>query len=60
MMAERGILLVHTTILRWVQRYVPDFEKRWLAYALPVGDSWRVDDLYQGTRPMGLPLPGCR
>ena len=22
MMAERGILLAHTTILRWVQRYV--------------------------------------
>jgi transposase-like protein len=46
MMAERGILLAHTTILRWVQRYVPDFEKRWLAYALPVGDSWRVDETY--------------
>ena len=44
MMAERGILLAHTTILRWVQRYVPDFEKRWQAYARPVGDSWRVDD----------------
>ena len=29
MMAERGIALAHTTILRWVQRYVPDFEKRW-------------------------------
>jgi len=28
MMAERGILLAHTTILRWVQCYVPDFEKR--------------------------------
>jgi transposase-like protein len=46
MMAERGILLAHMTILRWVQRYVPDFEKRWLAYALPVGDSWRVDETY--------------
>ena len=46
MMAERGILLAHTTILRWVQRYVPDFEKRWQAYALPVGDSWRVDETY--------------
>jgi len=46
MMAERGILLAHTTILRWVQRYVPDFEKRWLAYAKPVGDSWRVDETY--------------
>jgi transposase-like protein len=46
MMAERGILLAHTTILRWVQRYVPDFEKRWQAYAQPVGDSWRVDETY--------------
>jgi transposase-like protein len=46
MMAERGILLTHTTILRWVQRYVPDFEKRWQAYARPVGDSWRVDETY--------------
>src|SRR5207248_3518374 len=46
MMAERGIVLVHTTILRWVQRYVPEFEKRWNRYARPVGDSWRVDETY--------------
>jgi transposase-like protein len=46
MMAERGIVLAHTTILRWVQRYVPDFEKRWNRYALPVGDSWRADETY--------------
>ncbi len=39
MMAERGILLVHTTIMRWVQRYVPAFEKRWHSYARPVGPS---------------------
>ena len=36
MMAERGILLAHTTILRWVQRYVPDFGKA-LAGVLPAG-----------------------
>src|SRR5207302_3196329 len=46
MMAERGIVLAHTTILRWVQRYVPDFEKRWSRFALPVGNSWRVDETY--------------
>ena len=46
MMAERGIVLAHTTILRWMQRYVPDFEKRWSRFALPVGDSWRVDETY--------------
>src|SRR6202140_4465604 len=42
MIAERGITLCHTTILRWVQQYVPEFEKRWNHYARPVGDSWRV------------------
>ena len=50
MMAERGIALAHTTILRWVQRYVPDFEKRWSRYGLSVGDSWRVDETYLKVR----------
>jgi len=50
MMAERGIALAHTTILRWVQRYVPEFEKRWSRYARPVGDSWRVDETYVKVR----------
>ena len=45
-MAERGINLVHTTILRWVQRYVPEFEKKWSRFARPVGTSWRVDETY--------------
>ena len=46
MMAERGITLTHTTILRWVERYVPEFEKRWSRYARPVDDSWRADETY--------------
>ena len=28
MMADQGIALTHTTILRWVPRYLPEFEKR--------------------------------
>jgi hypothetical protein len=28
-MAERGLELAHTAIMRWVQRYVPEFEKSW-------------------------------
>ena len=32
--------------LRWVQRYVPEFEKRWNQYARPVGGSWRCDETY--------------
>ena len=46
MMAERGLSLAHTTIMRWVQRYVPEFEKRWNRFARPVGQSWRVDETY--------------
>ncbi len=46
MMAERGVTLVHTTVLRWVQCYVPVFEKRWQKYARPTGSSWRVDETY--------------
>ena len=46
MIAERGVSLSHTTILRWVQCYVPEFEKRWRLYARPVGTSWRVDETY--------------
>jgi len=33
MMAERGLDLAHTTIMRWVQRFVPEFEKRWNRFA---------------------------
>ena len=43
MMADRGISLTHTTILRWVQHYLPD-EKGWSRYARPVGGSWRMDE----------------
>ncbi len=46
MMAERGVSLAHTTIMRWVQRYVPEFEKRWNRLACPAGRSWRVDETY--------------
>ena len=28
LMADRGITLTHTTILRCVQQYLPEFEKR--------------------------------
>jgi len=29
MMAGRGVTVDHSTILRWVTRYVPEYEKRW-------------------------------
>jgi len=46
MMAERGLSLAHTTIVRWIQRYAPEFEKRWNRFARPAGRSWRVDETY--------------
>ena len=46
MMAERGLSLVHTTIMRWVHRYAPEFERRWKRFARPAGSSWRVDETY--------------
>ena len=50
MMADRGITLKHTTILRWVQHYLPEFENRWSRYARPVGGSWRMDETYTKVR----------
>jgi transposase-like protein len=46
MMAERGLVLAHTTILRCVQRYTPEFCKRWNRYGRGSGRSWRVDETY--------------
>jgi transposase-like protein len=46
MMAERGLPLAHTTIMRWVHHYAPEFERRWNRFARPAGSSWRVDETY--------------
>ena len=46
MMTERGLLMAHTTIMRWVHHYVPEFERRWNRFARSVGPSWRVDETY--------------
>ena len=45
-MAERGLSLAHTTILRWMRRYAPEFVKRWNRFGTPTGQSWRVDETY--------------
>ena len=49
MMADRGISVTHTTILRWVQRYLPEFEKRWWRYARPVGGLSGVNYFFRST-----------
>ncbi len=50
MMAERQVEVAHTTILRWMQRYVPEFVNRWQPYARSVGTSWRIDETYTKVR----------
>jgi transposase-like protein len=42
--AERDVTVSHSTILRWVQRYVPEFEKRWGQYARRMHSCWRIDE----------------
>jgi transposase-like protein len=44
MVAERGVEVSHTTIPRWVIRYVAEFERRWNRWAQGVQSSWRVDE----------------
>ena len=52
MMLERGVSVAPSTIsrkgdkYRWVQRFVPEFEKRWDRFSRSVGSSWRVDETY--------------
>ena len=46
MMSERGLSLAHTTIVRWVKRFTPEFVKRWNRFATAAGQSWRVDETY--------------
>ncbi len=43
-MAEQGIVVAHTTIMRWVLRYIPEYEKRWARFARSLGSSWRMDE----------------
>ena len=43
-MAERGIDVDHTTIMRWVHQYSPEMEKRIRRHLRPTNDSWRVDE----------------
>ena len=44
MMAEQGVVVSHTTIMRWVLRYVPEYERRWARHARQVNSSWRMDE----------------
>src|SRR3984957_20558253 len=46
MMDERGVEDDHSTINRWVVKYVPLLEKQFRARNRPVRSSWRLDETY--------------
>ena len=46
MMDERGVEVDHSTLNRWVLKYVPLLEKQFRVRKRPVGPSWRMDETY--------------
>jgi hypothetical protein len=61
MMAERGIVVSHTTIHRWVIRYVPKFEKAMESLCTTCEHVLAGGrDLYQDPRQVELSLSGRR
>jgi putative transposase len=43
MMGERGVEVDHSTLNRWILKYVPALEKAFLAHKRPADRSWRLD-----------------
>ena len=46
MMQERGVDVDHSTLNRWVLKYVPLLDKQFRACKRLVGSSWRMDETY--------------
>lgn len=45
MMAERGIVVDHSTAHLWAMKLLPIVEKAFRRRKRPVGKSWRVDEM---------------
>ena len=46
MMGERGVEVDHSTLNRWILKYVPLLEKEFATHKWPVSNSWRLDETY--------------
>src|ERR1700733_4864411 len=53
MMQERGVEVDHSTLNRWVVKYVPLLDKQFRERNRPVGSSWRMDEPMCGSRAFG-------
>ena len=60
LLAERGLLVDHVTVWRWVQRYAPELERRLRRRLNPTNDSYRVDETYIRQGQVGISVPGRR
>ena len=45
-MEERGLNVVHTTIMRWVHEYAPQIDKKIRPHLKRTDKSWRMDETY--------------
>jgi len=45
-MGERGVIVDHSTLNRWVIKYAPEIEKQFRRQQRPVGRRWRMDETY--------------
>jgi transposase, IS6 family len=46
MLSDRGVVVDHTTLFRWVQAYAAKLEQRVRRHLRPCTGSWRVDETY--------------
>ncbi len=46
MLSDRGVVVDHTTLFRWVQAYAAELEQRIRGHLRPCTGSWRVDEIY--------------
>jgi transposase-like protein len=46
MLLDRGVVVDHTTIFRWIQAYAAELEKRIRPHLRTSNGSWRVDETY--------------
>jgi len=45
-MQERGLLVNHSTIFRWVKQYAPVLNSNLRKHLRPTNDSWIMDETY--------------
>ena len=60
MMAERGTSVDHSTVHRWALKLLPVLEKAFRRRKLPVGKSWRMDEIHPRQGRLEISLPGRR